>query len=405
MHKKIRFTLFLLVICNAVFSQVVIDTTKKDSTMLLNMDAIYNRPFLKLGKIPIAIGGYVEASGQYMGTDGISEGFSFQMKRFTIFLSSTIMKKIKFLAEVEFEGGTKEINIEFAAVDLEFHPFLNVRAGIIMNPIGAFNQNHDGPRWEFVDRPISASQLLPATWSNVGAGIYGKLFRKNWIFAYELYVTNGFNDNIISNEENKTFLPAAKLNIFRFEESFNGSPMVTGKIAIKHRKIGELGISYMGGTYNKFKVEGIRIDKERRVDAIAIDFNTILPKINTYINMEVTGIWIDVPSTTAQQFGSVQWGGFIDIVQPIFKKQMFGWKNASLNLALRAEYVDWNVGAFTSTGGDLVEDVVSITPGISFRPSRQTVIRMNYRYQWARDIFGNPPAITGGFQFGIASYF
>ena len=45
-----------------------------------------------------------------------------------------------------------------------------------MNPIGAFNQNHDGPKWEFVDRPISATQMLPATWSNVGFGLYGKKY-------------------------------------------------------------------------------------------------------------------------------------------------------------------------------------------------------------------------------------
>ncbi len=406
MIKKLLFTFFLITTVSLVSGQIITtDSTKKDSSMLLNMDAVYNRPFLQMGKIPIAIGGYVEANGQYLGTDGVSEGFSFQMRRFTIFMSSTIMKKIKFLAEVEFEDGTKEINIEFAAIDLEFHPMLNLRAGIIMNPIGAFNQNHDGPKWEFIDRPIEATQLLPATWSNVGAGIHGKLFKKNWAFAYELYLTNGFNANIISNDANRTSLAAAKLDIFRFEESFNGSPLTTAKIAIKNRKIGELGISYMGGIYNKFKDDGIRIDKERRVDAMAIDFNTTLPKINTYINIEASAIWLDIPSTYTQQFGSLQWGGFIDIVQPIVRKRMFGWKNASINLAFRAEYVDWNVGTFIETGGDMVEDVVAITPGISFRPSRQTVIRVNYKYQWTRDILGNPPSHTGGFQFGVASYF
>ena len=32
-----------------------------------------------------------------------------------------------------------------------------------VNIVGAVNPNHNGPKQEFVDRPISAPQLLPAT--------------------------------------------------------------------------------------------------------------------------------------------------------------------------------------------------------------------------------------------------
>jgi hypothetical protein len=35
--------------------------------------------------------------------------------------------------------------ITYAAINVEFHPWINLRSGIILNPIGAFNQNHDGP--------------------------------------------------------------------------------------------------------------------------------------------------------------------------------------------------------------------------------------------------------------------
>jgi len=62
--------------------------------------------------------------------------------------------------------------------------------------------------------------MLPATWSNVGFGVYGKKFSKNWVYAYEAYLTNGFDEQIIENTENKTFLPATKANKERFEETF-----------------------------------------------------------------------------------------------------------------------------------------------------------------------------------------
>ncbi|EDO25933.1 predicted protein, partial [Nematostella vectensis] len=271
------------------------------------------------------------------------------MRRFTLFVASTIYKRLKFLSEIEFEDGTKEINIEFAALDMEFHPLLNLRGGIIMNPIGAFNQNHDGPKWEFIDRPISATEMLPATWSNVGFGIYGKQFSKNFVFAYEAYVTNGFDDNIINNDLGRTSLAATKQNQERFEESFNGIPLVTVKTAIKHNKIAEVGLSYMGGVYNKFEEDGLVLDKKRRIDVIAIDMNTTVKRTGTYINAEWAVVFVQTPSTYTQQYGNRQQGGFLDIVQPFYQKPIFGFEKSVLNASCRFEYVDWNVGEFKET--------------------------------------------------------
>lgn len=401
--------LLLLIVAlnaNAQIDPSLLRRVPKDTTtQQLNMDAIYNRPFLQIGKLPVALGGYVEANYQYIGEDGISEGHQFQMRRLTLFISSAIYKRIKFLTEIEFEEGTKEINIEFASVDFEFAPLLNLRGGVVMNPIGAFNQNHDGPKWEFVDRPISATQMLPATWSNVGFGLFGKKFTNNWVVGYEAYLTNGFDDKIIANTENKTFLPATKQNKDRFEESFNGSPLFTGKIAIRNTKIGEIGLSYMGGIYNKFEEDGLVLDKKRRLDVFAIDFNTVLPKINTYINGEWAWVNVDVPETYSEQFGRKQQGGFVDFVQPVLRKPMLGFERAVLNLALRLEYVDWNNGSFKSTGGNIADDVFSIVPAISWRPTAQTVIRFNYRRNWQKDILGNPPTRLAGYQFGFSTYF
>lgn len=400
---------FIVYASHEGFSQIdttLLRRTPKDTSLIqMNMDAVYNRPFLSMGKLPVALGGYVEANWQHLGTDGISEGHQFQMRRLTLFVASSIYKRIKFLSEIEFEDGTKEINIEFASVDIEFHPLFNLRGGIIMNPIGAFNQNHDGPKWEFIDRPVSATQMLPATWSNVGFGIYGKLYRNNWVYAYEAYLTNGFDEQIISNSENKTFLPASKANPGRFEESFNGIPLLTAKTAIRNRNIGELGLSYMGGVYNKFQEDGLVFDEKRRVHVWAIDLNTTLPISKTWITSEIAWVNLDVPETYSQQFGRKQVGAFVDIVQPVYQKTIFGFERSVLNVAIRAEYVDWNKGIFNETGTRIQDDFVSIVPGVSWRPTLQTVIRVNYRYNWQTDILGNPASRTGGFQAGFSSYF
>ncbi|HMI78173.1 MAG TPA: hypothetical protein VK484_05240 [Ferruginibacter sp.] len=402
-------TLSLLFFSCTAFAQIdpsLLKRVPKDTVnTAMNMDAVYNRPFITIGKLPVALGGYMEANWQHLGTDGISEGHQFQFRRVTLFVSSTVAKRLKFMSEIEFEDGGREIAVEFAALDIELHPLLNVRGGMILNPIGAFNQNHDGPKWEFIDRPISATQMLPATWSNAGFGLYGKYNDKDWMFGYEAYLSGSFDNSIIGNSENKTFLPAAKENPERFEEINSGIPLFTGKFAVRNNKIGELGLSYMGGVYNKFQDDGIRLDDRRRVDVFAIDFNSTIPKLHTFITGEWAWIKVNVPSNFTQQFGNKQHGGFIDIVQPVLKRKIFGWEKATLNLALRLEYVDWNVGKFSSTGGNIGEDIWSIMPAISFRPAAQTVLRLNYRHQQQKDILGNPPAKTGGFSFGISTYF
>jgi len=224
------------------------DTAARKPAM--NMDAIYNRPFLSLGKLPASIGGYLETKYQHINTDGTSQGHQFAFQRMTLFVSASVYRRIKFLSEIELEEGGKEISIEFAAADVEFDPLLNLRMGIVMNPIGAFNQNHDGPKWEFSDRPVSATQMLPATWSNVGAGLYGKRYLKGWAVAYEAYLTNGFDERIIDNNTGRTLLAATKKNPERFTESNSGLPLATVKAAVRNYRWGEIGLSWMGGVYN-----------------------------------------------------------------------------------------------------------------------------------------------------------
>ena len=371
----------------------------------MNLDAIYARPFLQIGRSPVNVGGYVEAKAEHMGTDGVSEGTQFQMQRLTLFVASAINERINFLTEIEFEHGTEEIGIEFASLDLELDPLLTLRGGVVMNPIAAFNQNHDGPRWEFTDRPISASAMLPATWSNVGFGAFGKKRIGSVSVAYEAYLTNGFNDRILGNTADRTSLPAAKEDPERFAESFNGVPLVTGKLAAKRAGWGEVGVSWMGGVYNKFKEDGLDLDIRRRVDVIAIDAQTKFTSTGTALIGEWAWVMVDIPVTYTQQYGTRQQGVFLDIVQPILQRRMLGFGGAVLNVACRFERVDWNVGRFRETGGDIGDDVWAVVPAVSFRPVSGTVIRLNYRYQQQRDLLGNPPALTGGLQFGISSYF
>jgi len=87
------------------------------------------------------------------------------------------------------------------------------------------------------------------------------------------------------------------------------------------------------------------------------------------------------------------------------KSVLDSWSESVLNLALRIEYADYNVGNFQELGLKIADHMYAIVPAISFRPSSQTVIRANYRYERHTDLLRNPASQTAGFQFGFSTYF
>ena len=395
---KMLFLTYLLVCCHDLLAQ-----TPSDS--VTNKDAIFARPFILEGNIgkqtTTAIGGYLEGNTNYFVEDGIGDGFSMEMRRFNIFLYSSISNRIRFLSELEFEDGAQEITLETALIDFEFHPSLIFRAGILLPPIGYFNQNHDSPKWEFVDRPMVSTNLIPSTLSEIGFGLHGNLGIGGNILTYEAYLTNGLNDNIIANTENRTSLAAGKGASFVSDN--NGSPNFTSRVAIKNRQFGELGLSYYGGAYNTFEADGLRLDDKRSLRIFAIDGNFSVEKLQ--LIGETAWIDVDIPQDFGQQFGTKQWGFHLDFIYPILTTRLLNLEGVTLNTIFRIERVDYNIDEFEETGQNINDDVTAIVPGLSLRFSKNTLIRANYRYHWQRDLFGNPATRLAGFQFGFASYF
>ena len=377
------------------------------------MDGVYDKPFLSMGKLPIAIGGYMEANTQYSVTNGISaNGFAFQFRRVSMFLESNLAKNIKFNSEIEYENGGEDIEVEYAFMDMEFNPLLNFRGGIIVNPIGSFNENHDGPKWDFIDRPLSSTTIIPSTLSNVGFGLFGKYFLNRWTFGYEAYLTNGFDNSIVSNADGQTSLADGSHNPNKFEASNSGLPMFTGKIAVRNRKIGEFGISYLTDVYNKWKTDdGLIVAPKLSTSIFALDFSTSLLNDRLIVTAEAAKVWVQLPPNTSVNYGSQQQGAFIDFVATIIKHKIFSWDKAKLELALRVVYADYNLGTFGETGSKIDDYIWAIVPGIAFRPVGSTVLRLNYVYSQRSDeaggnfILGNLPTRTGTLEFGISTYF
>jgi hypothetical protein len=93
-----------------------------------------------------------------------------------------------FNSEIEFEHGGKEPALEFAYVDYLWRPQLGFRFGHLLVPMGFVNELHEPTVFLGVKRPTLEQVLLPSTWHENGAGVFGEVGP----LAYRSYLVNGF---------------------------------------------------------------------------------------------------------------------------------------------------------------------------------------------------------------------
>ena len=399
--RRLTVAIAVLLVPGLLSAQVdSIRRTTRDTTTV--QGSIYSRPFIAATN-RIAIGGYVEGNSNYFVEDGLSDGFSMELRRFNIFIYAPVATRLRFFSELEFEHGTQEIALETAQLDLQLSPAVALRMGIVLPPLGAFNQNHDSPRWEFIDRPLVSTRIIPATLSEVGVGLYGRLRAgTRTSLTYDAYLTNGLGDGILDNDEGRTSLAAGKREE-QFAEDNNGSPAISGRLALQHRAIGEVGLSYYGAIYNRYRIEGTPVDDARRVHITAFDLSTAIGRLS--VRGEAARVALRVPPGLGELFAQRQQGAHVDLVLPVITRRILGLPNTTVSLALRAEYVDFHVGRFSSTRAPIRDDIVAWVPGISVRPNANTVLKANYRRHATRDLLGNPTSSLAGYQVGFATYF
>ncbi len=363
-------------------------------------DGIYNRPFVaSMGRT--SVGGYVEGNTNYFADDGVNEGFSLELRRFNIFLFSSIGARFRFISEVEFEDGAEEIRLETALLDFIINPSLVLRAGVLLPPVGQFNVRHDAPLWDVIDRPLVSTEIIPATLSEPGFGAHGRLYPGGFTMTYDAYVTQGLDDGIVLNDAGRTRLASGKGSLFA--GGGNGRPALSGRLAAQHRKLGELGLSGYTVIYNTYTVDGMEVDDARRVSLVALDLSTVL--LGASVRGEAAWGFIDVPPDLAGVYGDRQWGFFVDVVRPVLKPRMLGLRDATISVVLRLEAVDYNRGTLPGTGDPAGDNVQAVVLGASFRPLSGTVFKFNYRREWIHDLVGNDPINRAGYQVGVATYF
>lgn len=112
--------------------------------------------------------------------------------RFVLLFNHSFSSHIRFVGELELEHAfvegleeAGEIELEQAYVDFLLRREFNVRAGMVLVPVGIINERHEPPVYHGVERPFVDTVIIPTTWFEAGAGVHGEFGRG---FRYRAYV-------------------------------------------------------------------------------------------------------------------------------------------------------------------------------------------------------------------------
>ncbi|MEX2115679.1 MAG: hypothetical protein WEB37_02235 [Bacteroidota bacterium] len=335
---------------------------------------IYDKPFItRLGGKTV-VGGYMDVAGMFTRHMGINEGWSFEARRFNLFTYSVLADGIVVTSEIEIEHGGEEIKLEYGLVDIEFNEALNLRGGVILSPLGKTNLVHDSPRLELAERPLMATEIIPSTLSEAGAGFFGALYpAERTKITYEVYVVNGFTQDIIEDSP-ETRISAGKNRLFGGDN--NGEPAFVGRVAVSPSFGTEFGASFHTGAYNVFKADGLSVDARRSLTILAADAGFDMDWIR--LQGEIVWASVDIPPPLRGIFAGDQNGFFVEAHIPFGYSLSQRWPRSHFTGSVRYDRVDFDA--------DLAgNDHHRLTVGINLRFIQDVVLKMNYEHNWERD--------------------
>ena len=146
---------------------------------------------------------------------------------------------ILFNSEIEFEHATTgegaeekgEASVEFGYIDLMFSRKFNIRAGLILSPVGIINEKHEPTTFFGTLRPQIERSVIPTTWRANGVGFYGELIPS---LNYRFYLMEGLNadgfegkDGVREGRQGGSNAVAEKLALSgKIEYEFLNGPMI-----------------------------------------------------------------------------------------------------------------------------------------------------------------------------------
>jgi hypothetical protein len=319
----------------------------------------------------VSVGGYSEFT--YADREGARGNFD--MLRLVPKLSARISPKIFFGSEIEFEhlgdvekGG--EVVIEQAYLDFLVRPELNFRAGGVLAPFNQLNILHDGPLRELTDRPLVDRFIVPTTWTEPGAGIYGGVrLSPNVSVNYETYLVNGIGPGI---SDGNGLRDARRGGL----TDNNQNKAWVGRLGVTPTPGLEVGVSSYQGKWddaNQLDLRMLGFDWSYRRGPLKV----VGEWARDRVDRDAAGIAAGVPPELE--------GHYLEI----------SYRLGRWTPVLHFSKVD------PDTSRETRFDLRRVVLGLNYRPSGQTLLKM----EWQRDRRGADASSANGLVGSVTSYF
>ena len=133
----------------------------------------------------VTVGGY----GEILYNQPEGDNGELDVQRLVLLFGYKFNDRTQFVTEIELEH-VNEVFVEQAFLQYSVSDNVNLRAGLMLVPMGIVNEYHEPTTFNGVERPSTDGAIVPSTWREIGVGISGRL--DNVSLRYQAYLMNGF---------------------------------------------------------------------------------------------------------------------------------------------------------------------------------------------------------------------
>jgi opacity protein-like surface antigen len=304
--------------------------------------------------------------------------------RLVLYLGYKFTDNIVFNSEIEFEhafigestesAASGEVRVEFAALDFFFEDWANARAGVVLLPMGFLNEVHEPPFYYGVSRPETEVRIIPSTWSEMGAGLFGELGEN---LSYRAYVVTGFNARGFSDagiRDGRQNANRALAEDVAFVGRLDWTPtpewLIGGSFYYgdsgQDQELGDVDIPDAGLTV----LEGhIQWRYEQWQARALFAYNQL---------SDARDLNVALGRARNRPIAEKMLGGYVEIAYDLWP-DLFDSFERSLSPFLRVEYVDTQYEVPSGYEQNRRNSYWLLTPGIQFKPHPNVALKLEYR--------------------------
>lgn len=346
----------------------------------------------------ISLGGYGEFDYVFKRENGNGKGGNtFDPHRFVLYVNSELSDSISLKSELEWEHGgdsskkNGEVAIEQAFLDFQITRPLNAKAGIMLVPVGAVNLYHEPTIFNSTERPELDKFLIPSTWREMGAGIYGSLGDR---VDYQLLVMNGLDGTKFSAAE------GIRKGRQDLDADVNRNKAVSGRLEVRP----------MTNLYTNFSFYTANSAPSGKPTA----YTTLLALDGKYsigifdLAGEYVHIYQDKPAVLSDEIGHNMSGYWVEGAMHIMPK---AWRTGRLSSSDLLAFARWS--EFDTQQGGIVDPSKSsgrydrnyTTLGMVFKPVETVAIKADYQMFGDDRASGEKPLDNDKFQVTLGYVF